>query len=125
MGNDRLPNCPEVAGIAKHLADLNRQVSEELRQHRRIVQQPVLHGGGGRKTQVVARPLQTPLQRSHGVTAKVKVVLLEQRLQQQPNLYFLGPVHRVVRSAVRHPDADERQQLLDVEGLRHVIVGAG
>src|SRR6202167_6092976 len=83
MGNDSLPNCPEIGGIAKHLADLNRQVSEELRQHCTVVQQPVLHGGGGRKTEVIASPLQTTLERGHGVSTKVKVVLLEQRLQQQ------------------------------------------
>src|SRR5580704_19150830 len=77
MRNDLLPNRAEIGGIAKHLADLNRQVSEELWRHSSVVQQPVLHGGGGRKTQVVARPLQTPLQRSHGVTAEVKMVLLE------------------------------------------------
>ena len=77
------------------------------------------------KPRSLARLLQAPLQRSHGVTAKVIMVLLEQRLQQQPDLNFLGLVHRAVRSAVGHPHADERQQLLDVERLRHVVVRAG
>ncbi len=92
MGQHLLAQGAKVAGVAEHLADLNRQEGEQTRQHFGIVQDPFLQGRQARHAEMAARLNQAALDRRPCVLAEVVMVALVQSLQQQTDLDILDLV---------------------------------
>ena len=75
MRHDPLAERPKVGGIAEQLADLHREVGEQLRQHGRVVQHPVLELRERAAAEVLLGLREPPLDRGHRVPPEVVVVL--------------------------------------------------
>ena len=54
MGKHRLAQGFEIGRVAEHFADLHRQIAQQPRQHRRVVQDSVLQRGQRRIAHLVA-----------------------------------------------------------------------
>ena len=93
MRNDLIANRAEIVGIAKHFADLDREIAEQLRQHVPIVQQALLQAGDCRNGELFQRLTQAPLDRGHGIAAEIVVVARIKRFQQQADLDVLDFLH--------------------------------
>ncbi|MNY27589.1 hypothetical protein D3C86_1615010 [compost metagenome] len=89
---------PEIGRVPEHLADLDRQETQQTRQHLRIMQNPLLKGRQAGQTEMAARLEQAALDRGPRIVTEVVVVALEQGLQQQLDLYIL---HRMGRDGVQ------------------------
>ena len=86
MRHDLLSDRKEIPGIPKHLADLYREVPQNQRQHRRFMQEALLHGGEVGKSQLLARLPEAPLGRRHRVVAKIVVIPRVKRLEEEADL---------------------------------------
>ena len=79
-----LADRPEIGRVAEHLADLHGQVAQQRGEHARdrAAGFPAARRSVA-KPQLLARLLQAPLDRGHGVVAEIVVVSPIQRFQQQ------------------------------------------
>src|SRR5690606_29058866 len=81
-----LAQSQEVPGIAEHLADRDRQVLQQLQEHARVMQHPLLQGRDRAALELAQGVLDPALDRSAGVVAKIVAVLEVDRLDQQSDL---------------------------------------
>jgi hypothetical protein len=78
-----LAQRPEIGRIAKHLADLHRQIIEQARKHRLVVEKIRLHGREAGIAKLPAGLDEAPFDRGAGIVPEVVVVLLEKCFEQE------------------------------------------
>ncbi|MCY1408131.1 hypothetical protein D9M71_234480 [compost metagenome] len=90
----------EVLRVAKHLADRDSQVLQQMHERTRVMQYALLQGRYGIAFKLTQRVLDTPLDRGPGVISKIVAVLEVDGLNQQADfdlqIMFHGHDHQPV-----------------------------
>ena len=97
--HDLLAQRPVIVGIAEHLAHLDGEEADQLRQHRRIVQHAILERRQGGAAELFLGVAQAAADRVGGVAAEVVVIAAVQRLEQKRHLDVVGRLHGGTPSA--------------------------
>src|SRR5690606_38658444 len=104
----------EVGRVAEHLADLNSHEVQQFRHDRRLVKHLVLEHGEAVAAEVAAGALHAAGHRRHGITSKVIAIATADCFQQKVQLQIW---RYSIHGLPWHPDANEREKLVDVQGL--------
>ncbi|MNY16177.1 hypothetical protein D3C86_1494300 [compost metagenome] len=91
-----LTNGQEVRGVAKHLADRNRQQLQELHERRRVMQDFFLQCRNGAAFELRQRMAHPALDRCTGVITKIVAVLEVDSLDQQAQFDFAASLPRII-----------------------------
>ena len=100
--DDLFAYAAKIGRIAEHLADLHGQIVEQPRQHGFIAQNLRLHLRDAVIPPLRACLQQTPLDRRLGVMPEIVVIVMIDRIQQQPDLDVLDALaHRGIQTRTR------------------------